>query len=61
MNLAVRDLRQHWGRFGLSCLGVGLLLALVLSFAGIYNGFIADALGLIRSSGADLWVVQKDT
>jgi hypothetical protein len=61
MNLAVRDLRQHWGRFGLSCLGVGLLLALVLSFAGIYNGFVADALGLIRSSGADLWVVQKDT
>lgn len=61
MNLAVRDLRQHWGRFGLSCLGVGLLLALVLSFAGIYNGFIADALGLIRSSGTDLWVVQKDT
>ncbi len=61
MNLAVRDLRQHWGRFALSCLGVGLLLALVLSFAGIYNGFIADALALIDSSGADLWVAQKDT
>ncbi len=61
MNLAVRDLRQHWGRFALSCLGVGLLLSLVLSFAGIYNGFIADALALIDSSGADLWVAQKDT
>lgn len=61
MNLAIRDLRQHWGRFGLSCLGVGLLLTLVLSFAGIYNGFIVDALALIRSSGADLWVAQKDT
>jgi putative ABC transport system permease protein len=61
MNLAVRDLRQHWGRFILSCLGAGLLLTLVLSFAGIYNGFIADALALINSSGADLWVAQKDT
>ena len=61
MNLAVRDLRQHWGRFGLSCFGVGLLLALVLSYAGIYHGFVADALAVINSSGADLWVVQKDT
>jgi len=61
MNLAVRDIRMHWGRFILSCIGVGLLLTLVLSFAGIYNGFIADALALIDSSGADLWVVQKDT
>jgi putative ABC transport system permease protein len=61
MNLAVRDIRQHWGRFILSCIGVGMLLTLVLSFAGIYNGFIADALALIDSSGADLWVVQKDT
>lgn len=61
MNLAVRDLRKHWGRFSLSCLGVGLLLTLVLSYAGIYNGFIADALALIRSSRADLWVAQRDT
>jgi putative ABC transport system permease protein len=61
MNLAIRDLRLHWGRFVLSCLGVGLLLTLVLSYGGIYNGFVADALALIDSSGADLWVVQKDT
>ena len=61
MNLAVRDLRMHWGRFALSCLGVGLLLTLVLSFAGIYNGFVTDALALITSSRADLWVAQKDT
>ena len=61
MNLAIRDVRQHWGRFILSCIGVGMLLTLVLSFAGIYNGLVADALALIDSSGADLWVVQKDT
>jgi len=61
MNLAIRDVRMHWGRFALSCLGVGLLLTLVLSYGGIYNGFVADAVALIESSGADLWVVQKDT
>jgi putative ABC transport system permease protein len=61
VNLAIRDLQQHWGRFALSCIGVGLMLTLVLSYAGIYNGFVADALALIRSSGADLWVAQKDT
>jgi len=61
MNLAIRDVRQHWGRFVLSCIGVGMLLTLVLSFAGIYNGLVADALALIDNSGADLWVVQKDT
>lgn len=61
MNLAVRDLRRRPGRFALSCLGVGLLLTIVLSYSGIYNGFVQEALGLIDTSGADVWVVQRDT
>ena len=61
MNLAVRDLRRRPGRFALSCVGVGLLLTLVLSYSGIYNGFVYEALALINRSGADLWVVQRDT
>lgn len=61
MNLAVRDIRRRPGRFALSCIGVGLLLTLVLSYSGIYNGFVHEALALIRNSGADLWVVQRDT
>ena len=61
MNLAVRDIRRRPGRFGLSCIGVGLLLTLVLSYSGIYNGFIYEALAIINKAGADLWVVQRDT
>jgi len=61
MNLATRDIRRHLGRFVLSCIGIGLMLTLVLSYAGIYNGFVQEALALIRGTGADLWVVQQDT
>jgi len=61
MNLAVRDIRRHPGRFVLSCIGVGLMLTLVLSYGGIYNGFVQEALALINNTGADLWVVQRDT
>jgi putative ABC transport system permease protein len=61
VNLAVRDIRRRPGRFGLSCVGVGLLLTLVLSYSGIYNGFVHEALAIINGAGADLWVVQRDT
>ncbi|MBI3786358.1 MAG: ABC transporter permease [Deltaproteobacteria bacterium] len=61
MNLAVRDIRRRPGRFALSCVGVGLLLTLVLSYSGIYNGFVYEALAIINKAGADLWVVQRDT
>jgi putative ABC transport system ATP-binding protein len=43
VNLAVRDIRRRPGRFALSCVGVGLLLTLVLSYSGIYNGFVYEA------------------
>jgi putative ABC transport system permease protein len=61
MNLAVRDIGRHPGRFALSCIGVGLLLTLVLSYSGIYHGFVYEALTLIDKAGADIWVVQRDT
>ena len=61
MNLAVRDVRRHPGRFFVSCVGVGLLLTLVLSYSGIYNGFVHEALAIINKADADLWVVQRDT
>ena len=61
MNLAVRDIRRRPGRFALSCVGVGLLLTLVLSYSGIYTGFVYEALAIINQAGADLWVVQRDT
>ncbi len=61
MNLAVRDIRHHLGRFLLTALGLGLLLGVVLSMIGIYRGLVADALGLVRAPGADVWVVETGT
>jgi putative ABC transport system permease protein len=61
MNLAVRDVRYHRGRFVLTALGLGLLLGTVMSISGIYRGLVEDALSIVRVLGADLWVVQKDT
>jgi putative ABC transport system permease protein len=61
VNLAVRDVGRRPGRFALSCIGVGLLLTLVLSYSGIYHGFVHEALMLIDEAGADIWVVQRDT
>jgi len=61
MNLAIRDIRYHRGRFALTCLGVGLLLTIVMSMSGIYRGLVEEALVLIRAADADLWVVQRDT
>ena len=61
MNLAVRDVEYRLGRFLLTALGIGLLLATVMAMGGIYRGMVEDALSILRSSGADLWVVQKET
>ncbi|BEH11047.1 MULTISPECIES: ABC transporter permease [Geobacter] len=61
MNLAVRDIRCHRGRFVQTCLGLGLLLAVVMSMGGIYRGLVADALAILEAIGADVWVVQQGT
>lgn len=61
MNLAVRDIRHHLGRFILTCLGLALLLGVVISMIGIYRGLVADALVLVRAPQADLWVVEGGT
>ncbi|MDC7785894.1 ABC transporter permease [Rhodoplanes sp. TEM] len=61
MNLAVRDIRHNLGRFLLTCLGLGLLLAIVLSMLGIYRGLIAESLTLARAPEVDLWVVETNS
>lgn len=61
MNLAIRDIRFHRGRFILTSIGLGLLLGVVMSMGGIYRGLFADALAVLHSTKADLWVVQQDT
>ncbi len=61
INLAGRDILHHWGRYAFTGVGLGLLIGVTLSMAGIYRGMIDDAQALLNGSGADIWVVQKDT
>jgi putative ABC transport system permease protein len=42
-------------------LGLGLLIGVTLTMAGVYRGMVDDALMLLNNSRADLWLVQKDT
>ena len=58
MNLAVRDIRHNLGRFLLTCLGLSLLLAIVMSMIGIYRGLVTESLTLVRSPAVQLWVVD---
>ena len=59
MDLALRDLRRHLGKFFATVVGVGLLLAIVLVMNGIYQGNIFDGVWLIENTAADLWVVEE--
>ena len=61
MNLAVRDIHYHRGRFILTSIGLGLLIGVVISMGGIYRGLFADALAVLDSTRADVWVVQQGT
>lgn len=61
MNLAIRDIRHNWLRFVLTGLGLGGLLAIVVTMMGIYEGALADAVRLPRASNPALWVVEPLT
>jgi putative ABC transport system permease protein len=61
ISLAGRDILHGWGKFALTGLGLGLLIGVTLTMAGVYRGMVDDAQALLTNSQADLWVVQKDT
>jgi len=61
ISLAGRDILHAWGKFVFTGVGLGLLIGVTLTMAGLYRGMVDDARVLLDSSGADLWVVQKDT
>jgi putative ABC transport system permease protein len=61
ISLAGRDILHSWGKFALTGLGLGLLIGVTLTMAGVYRGMVDDAHALITNSGADLWVVQQYT
>jgi len=61
ISLAGRDILHSWGKFVFTGIGLGLLIGVTLTMAGVYRGMVDDAKALLDNSGADLWVVQKDT
>ena len=61
ISLAGRDILHAWGKFIFTGVGLGLLIGVTLTMAGVYRGMVADGKALLDNSGADLWVVQKDT
>ncbi|WP_374435898.1 ABC transporter permease [Inhella sp.] len=61
ISLAGRDILHAWGKFVLTGIGLGLLIGVTLTMAGVYRGMVDDARALLSNSGADLWVVQQDT
>ena len=61
ISLAGRDILHGWSKYVLTGLGLGLLIDVTLTMAGVYRGMVDDAHALLANSRADLWVVQKDT
>ncbi len=61
ISLAGRDILHSWGKFVFTGVGLGLLIGVTLTMAGVYRGMVDDARVLLDNSGADLWVVQQDT
>jgi putative ABC transport system permease protein len=59
MDLALKDIRRHVGKFVATIVGVGMLLSIVLVMNGIYRGNIYDGVWLIENTAADLWVVEQ--
>ncbi|MBK6866386.1 MAG: ABC transporter permease [Burkholderiales bacterium] len=61
ISLAGRDVLHAWGKFIFTGIGLGLLIGVTLTMAGLYRGMVEDGKVLLDNSGADLWVVQQGT
>ena len=61
ISLAGRDILHTWGKFLFTGIGLGLLIGVTLTMAGVYRGMVDDGKALLNNSGADLWVVQQGT
>ena len=61
ISLAGRDILHSWQKFVLTGIGLGLLIGVTLTMAGVYRGMVDDAKALLSNSRADVWVVQKNT
>ena len=54
ISLAGRDIQHAWGKFVFTGVGLGLLIGVTLTMAGVYRGMVDDAKALLDNSGADL-------
>lgn len=61
ISLAGRDILHAWGKFVFTGIGLGLLIGVTLTMAGVYRGMVDDGKALLDNSRADIWVVQQDT
>ena len=61
ISLAGRDIQHDWGKYVFTGIGLGLLIGVTLTMAGVYRGMVDDGKALLDNSGAELWVVQKET
>ena len=61
ISLAGRDILHQGGKFAFTGIGLGLLIGVTLTMAGVYRGMIDDGRTLLDNSGATLWVVQQGT
>lgn len=58
MNLALKDIRQSFTRFAITVFGVSMLVTATVGMQGMYRGIVFEALLIIDSIGADLWVAE---
>ena len=61
ISLAYRDVSNSFGRYLLTGIGLGLLIGVTLTMAGVFRGMVDDGKALLRSADADIWVVQQNT
>ena len=52
ISLAGRDILHAWGKFVFTGIGLGLLIGVTLTMAGVYRGMVDDANVLLDNSGA---------
>lgn len=58
VNLALKDIRHSLTRFALTVFGVSMLVTATVGMQGMYRGIVFEALLIIESIGADLWVAE---
>ena len=61
ISLAYRDVSNSFGRYLLTGIGLGLLIGVTLTMAGVFRGMVDDGKALLRYADADIWVVQRNT